>query len=65
MNGNDAEQIRGAVDELSQVLQQLGAAAYQQAGPQAGGPEQPGEQGGPGSNGSAGEDVVDGEFHSA
>jgi len=70
MNGNDAEQIRKAVDDLSQELQQLGAAAYQQAGPQAAGPEQPGYEqpgyeGGPGPAGNAGDDVVDGEFHSA
>ena len=68
MNGSEAEPIRSALEELNQVLQQVGAAAYQQAGPQAGAPGQASdsEQGprpGPGS--ADGEDVVDGEFHSA
>jgi len=73
MGRDDAEAINKALDELNQVLQQVGASAYQQAGPQAGPPPggpppgAPGEENGPGT-GSApdgGEDVVDGEFHSA
>ena len=36
MNSEDAEAIRNALDDLNQVLQQVGAAAYQQPGPQAG-----------------------------
>jgi molecular chaperone DnaK len=68
MNGSEAEPIRTALEELNQVIQQVGAAAYQQTGPQAGAPGQEGDgaqgpQPGPGS--ADGEDVVDGEFHSA
>jgi molecular chaperone DnaK len=69
MNHEDSEEIRRETDALMQVVQQLGAAAYQQAGgPQAGtpegdggapGPEQPGSGQGPE---PGGEDVVDGEF---
>jgi len=71
MNKDDAEVIRKAADDLGQVLQKVGAAAYTQPGePAAGGP---GDQGGPTgeaqpggpSNAPGGEDVVDGEFHSA
>jgi molecular chaperone DnaK len=78
MGRDDAEAINKALDELNQVLQQVGASAYQQAGPEAGpppgGPPQgstpsgaPGEEGGPGSGpgSDGGEDVVDGEFRSA
>jgi molecular chaperone DnaK len=71
MNKDDADVIRKAADDLGQVLQKVGAAAYTQPGePAAGGP---GDQGGPTgeaqpggpSNAPGGEDVVDGEFHSA
>jgi molecular chaperone DnaK len=59
MNNDDAEAIRKATENLSEVIQQIGAAAYQQQPePQEG--EQtppPGEQAGSGE-----EDVVDGEF---
>ena len=34
MKAANAEPIQQAVEELNQVLQQVGAAAYQQAGPQ-------------------------------
>jgi molecular chaperone DnaK len=65
MNRDDAETIRKATEDLTSVLQQVGAAAYQQGGgPQAGGPGGPeGGPGGPG--GPSDEDVVDGEFRSA
>ena len=60
---DDAQAIQKATEELSQVLQQIGAAAYQQSAPEAGAPGD-GPQAGP--TGAAGdEDVVDGEFHSA
>jgi molecular chaperone DnaK len=62
MNGEDNDAIRRATQDLSQVVQQIGAAAYQQSGPAAGGtppPPPPGKEGGEG-----GEDVVEGEFHS-
>ena len=65
--------LRKAADELGQVLQKVGAAAYAQPGgpaaggpTDAGGPSQPG--GGPasgGTSGPGGDNVVDGEFHSA
>ncbi|MBN2550945.1 MAG: molecular chaperone DnaK [Anaerolineales bacterium] len=60
LSGEDANAIRQATDELNQVLQQVGAAAYQPSGPAAGAPE-PEPQGDSGSE-SGGEDVVDGEF---
>jgi molecular chaperone DnaK len=76
MNGDDVEEIRKATEDLNQALQQVGAAAYQQAGPAAGspgagGPEAGGPDGGPqqgpGSGDGSGddEDVVDGEFRNA
>jgi molecular chaperone DnaK len=62
MSGDNAQAIRQASDSLSQVLQQVGAAAYQQAGPAAGAPGGgPGQ--GPGPEG--GEDVVEGEYRNA
>ena len=66
MNGNDVEAIRQATDNLSQVVQQVGAAAYQQPGPEAGEPggdEGSGPSQGPGPDG--GEDVVEGEYRNA
>ena len=77
-NGSDAAVIRKATEDLSQVLQQVGAAAYQQSGPAAGAPgggpgPGAGRQGpgagpqgpGAGPQGPGGEDVVDGEFRNA
>jgi molecular chaperone DnaK len=70
MTTDDVEAIRKATDELSQVVQQVGAAAYQQGGPatgtpsdgpQPGGPDSPGGPSGPGGD----EEVVDGEFRNA
>jgi len=61
MNSENAEEIRKETEALNQVIQQVGAAAYQQsappgsetdAGPSSSGPQGDGE----------GEDVVDGEF---
>jgi molecular chaperone DnaK len=73
LDSEDVEAIRTASDELNEVIQQVGAAAYQQAGPAAGAPG--GEPGGPedvsgdGDTGEADdasdEDVVDGEFTNA
>jgi molecular chaperone DnaK len=60
---DDTHAIQKATEELSQVLQQIGAAAYQQSAPEAGAP---GDEPQSGPTGAAGdEDVVDGEFHSA
>ncbi|MBP1694034.1 MAG: dnaK [Chloroflexi bacterium] len=70
MNGNDATTIRKLTDELSEELQKVGAAAYQQQ-PGAGAPGGPGAEepgsGGEGGQGPSGpdENVVDGEFRSA
>ena len=44
MNGNDLETIRRLTEELSEELQKVGSAAYQQA-PSEPAPEQPGNQG--------------------
>jgi molecular chaperone DnaK len=75
MDKDDSEALRKAADELGQVLQKVGAAAYAQpGGPAAGGPGGPagpedaggaGPQQPGGSTGPGGDDVVDGEFHSA
>ncbi len=59
MNSDDAATIRKETEALNQIVSQIGAAAYQQAGPT---PEQPGDGGG--SQGPEGEDVVDGEYRS-
>jgi len=58
MEGSDVAAIRRRTDELSQVLQQVGAAMYQEAGP--GAPPPPGAEPPKG-----GEEVVEGEFHEA
>jgi molecular chaperone DnaK len=60
----DAGEIRAATDALMSVVQELGAAAYQQADPAAGQPGEAGEEpdGEPDPAEDEGEDVVDGEF---
>ncbi|MDH5505632.1 MAG: molecular chaperone DnaK [Anaerolineae bacterium] len=60
MEGEDPEVINKATDELMEVVQGLGAAAYQQAGSEVGGasPSDAGES-------PDGEDVVEGEFTEA
>ncbi len=70
LDSDDTQAIQKAADDLSQVLQQLGSAAYQQAGPQAGPQTEPEAEGGPsepqdGSEGPDEGDVVDGEFRNA
>jgi molecular chaperone DnaK len=57
----NVEEIRSATDALMSVVQELGAAAYQQSAPESG---QPGEAGSEeaGTAEDDGEDVVDGEF---
>lgn len=58
MNEEDPDAIRNATEELMNIVQQIGAAAYQ---PEAGdGAPPPPPEGDPGSE--EGEDVVDGEF---
>ena len=55
LNGSDLEVIRRRTDELTQAVQELGAAAYQQEGDT---PPQDGNAGGDDDEGT-----VDGEFH--
>ena len=72
MSREDVAAIRQATEELGQMLQQVGASMYQQAGPAAGSGETAGpetESGPTPEDGSGnppdGEDVVDGEFRNA
>jgi molecular chaperone DnaK len=67
LNNDDQQAIQKAADDLSQVLQQLGSAAYQQAGPQQSGPGDGNSPGGPegGPEGPDDGEVVDGEFRNA
>jgi len=74
MEGDNVEEIKRVTDELSQVIQKVGGAMYQQAGPAGGapgagpeGPAGPGAGSGPmgGQPNRGGDDVVDGEFRSA
>ncbi len=63
MEGEDVEATRRETEALNQIISQIGAAAYQQTGPAAAGPD--GGQAGPETpnpEGPEGEDVVDGEF---
>lgn len=56
LSGSDMEQVKRTAQELSQALQKVGAAVYQQqAGPPPGGGEPPGKE--------PGEGTVEGEFH--
>ena len=61
LEGKDLEAIKRATNDLYQVVQQIGAAMYGQAGP--GTDSQPGGAG-PG-DGKGGDDVVEGEFKEA
>jgi molecular chaperone DnaK len=58
LEGGDVGTIRRRTDELSQALQQIGAAMYQAAGP--GAPPPPGGEGEAPAGGE--EDVIEGEF---
>jgi molecular chaperone DnaK len=65
MNTDNVEDIRRSTEELMSVVQQVGASAYQQETPDAGGSPPDDGQGPSGpepEGGSEGEDVVDGEF---
>jgi molecular chaperone DnaK len=72
MNAQDVDATRRGIEELNQLLQQLGGSMYQQPGGGAAPGGDAGSSGTPGSGGTsgdgkgpAGEDVVDGEFHNA
>jgi molecular chaperone DnaK len=61
LQGSDVDAIRRSTEELSQAIQQMGAAMYQEAGP--GMPPSPGSEGEPPAGGE--EEVVEGEFSEA
>ncbi|MGB9639679.1 MAG: molecular chaperone DnaK [Anaerolineales bacterium] len=62
MSSDNIEEIKAQTDKLFQVIQQIGASAYQSSGPQAGqAQETQGSASGENPPGG-GEDVVDGEF---
>ena len=64
VTGDDVEGIQTLIQEIEQLIQQVGASMYQQPGSDAG---QAGPQPGPDQNGgseSGNDDVVDGEFKS-
>ncbi len=62
LEGKDLEAIKRTRDELYQVVQQIGAAMYGQAGA---GPDMGGAPGGTSGDGKGGDDVVEGEFKEA
>jgi len=68
MTGEDADAIRKQTEELSQVIQKVGASMYQQPGGTDQGAGPTGDAGGagptgePGASSSGDDDVVDGEF---
>ena len=63
MNGEDAQTIKKATEELFQVIQQIGASVYQQGSPDMGAPGTGPAPDNP--SGPSNEDVVDGEFRNA
>jgi molecular chaperone DnaK len=62
LSGEDAEAIRKATEALGQMIQKIGASAYQQAGEAA--PAE-GTEGAAGSSAAQDEDVIDGEVKDA
>ena len=69
VSGDDVSAITNASNALQEVMQKIGSAAYQQAGPAASAQTGAGFDGQPGPQpeqpGGSDEDVVDGEFHEA
>lgn len=63
MNTDNTQEIKRETEALFQIIQQIGAAAYQSSGPQTGEPSAGEDQAGGESKGGE-EDVVDGEFRS-
>jgi len=63
MNSDNTQEIKRETEALFQVIQQIGAAAYQSSGPQAGASSAAEDQAG-GERKGGEEDVVDGEFRS-
>ncbi len=62
MQGEDSQAIRNATEALNNVLQQVGTAAYQQAGASTPGATPGGDAGAADKERQDGEDVVEGEF---
>jgi molecular chaperone DnaK len=63
LQGKDVDAIRNAMQELSQAMQKIGAAAYQQPGQPPPSGEEPGGEGEGGEGGEGGEEgTVEGEF---
>jgi molecular chaperone DnaK len=74
LESDDPATIKNATEKLFEIVQQIGAAVYQQGGPAAGpttGGDQPGPEAGPeagpedGKKPGGDDDVVDGEFRNA
>jgi hypothetical protein len=65
MESEDADSIKNATDELNELIQQVGAAAYQEAGPEAGFEPEAKTETTPEGESPDDEDVVDGEFQEA
>jgi len=65
MESEDADSIKNATDELNELIQQVGAAAYQGAGPEAGFEPETEAETTPEGESPDDEDVVDGEFQEA
>jgi molecular chaperone DnaK len=65
MDNEDTETIKKATDELNELVQQVGAAAYQQEEPVAGTGAEPEPETEPEGDAPDDEDVVDGEFQEA
>ncbi|MGH2583164.1 MAG: molecular chaperone DnaK [Anaerolineales bacterium] len=63
LNTEDAQQMKSTTEALMEIVQKLGAEAYQQAGPTPDGQDSGSQQGDGGKPG--GEDVVEGEFKEA
>ncbi|TAK12782.1 MAG: molecular chaperone DnaK [Anaerolineae bacterium] len=62
LESEDPAPLKAATEELMTVVQGMGAAAYQAAGPEMGAPEANGTGGEPG---PSGEEVIDGDFKEA
>jgi len=62
LQGSDIAQIQRSTQELSEALQKVGAAVYQQAGPPPGGEAPPGTETPPGGEQPPDEGTVEGEF---
>jgi len=63
LQSEDAAALRQTTEALNQVIQRIGAAAYQQAGPEMGGADEPSGEDSDGKDDD--DDVVDGEFKEA